>query len=199
MTRLVAPDLSLHPGWAATLADFEGIGSTDGSGLWNLPQDEPLPTTEDGCRTVLAMLEDLGSPAGAERVGQVPCDYFWITDGDDPDDSGDDSVGEVIGFLALRHRLNDFLLEAAGHIGYSVRPARRREGHATRALALAVRRAAELGIERALVTCDSDNRASAATIEANGGVLEDERRGVRRYWIETAATLTRDGTGAAPS
>ncbi len=196
MTRLVDPDLALHPGWAATLADFGGIGSTDGSGLWNLPQDEPLPTTEDGCRTVLAMLEELGSPAGAERVGQVPCDYFWVTDGDDEPDG---AVGEVIGFLALRHRLNDFLLEAAGHIGYSVRPARRREGHATRALALAVRRAAELGIERALVTCDSDNRASAATIEANGGVLEDERRGVRRYWIETGPAVTRDGTGAAPS
>ena len=42
----------------------------------------------------------------------------------------------MIGFLAIRHTLNDFLLELGGHIGYSVRPARRGQGHATRALAL---------------------------------------------------------------
>ena len=66
-----------------------------------------------------------------------------------------------------------------------MRPSRRREGQATRALALAVLRAAELGIERLLVTCDVDNRASAATIEANGGVLEDVRNRKRRYWIDT--------------
>ena len=103
------------------------------------------------------------------------CDYLWITDGD-PE--------EVIGFLAIRHRLNDFLLEEGGHIGYSVRPARRGEGHATRALALALDRAAELGIDRVLVTCDEDNEPSRRTIEGNGGVLEDVRKGKRRYWID---------------
>lgn len=33
------------------------------------------------------------------------------------------------------------------------------------------------------MTCDVDNRASAATIEANAGVQEDIRMGKRRYWI----------------
>lgn len=42
-----------------------------------------------------------------------------------------------------------------------------------------------LGIERALVTCDSGNTASRKVIEANGGEFED-RRGVKlRYWIRT--------------
>ena len=36
------------------------------------------------------------------------------------------------------------------------------QGHASRALGLAVRRAAELGIDRALVTCDDDNLAVGA-------------------------------------
>ena len=72
----------------------------------------------------------------------------------------------MVGFLALRHELNAWLLEEGGHIGYSVRPSRRREGHATRALALAVRRAAELGIDRALVTCDDDNAPRRARSSA---------------------------------
>ena len=35
------------------------------------------------------------------------------------------------------------------------------------------------------MTCDIDNRPSAATIIANGGVLEDVRKGKERYWIDT--------------
>jgi predicted acetyltransferase len=43
----------------------------------------------------------------------------------------------------------------------------------------------QLGIERALITCDWDNVGSRKTIEANGGVFED-RRGVKlRYWVPT--------------
>jgi predicted acetyltransferase len=67
-----------------------------------------------------------------------------------------------------------------------VRPSRRRQGHARRALALGVRRAGELGIERVLVTCDDDNAGSRRTIERCGGVLEDVRGDKRRYWITTS-------------
>ena len=112
----------------------------------------------------------------------MPCEFIWVTDG---------STQEVVGFLALRTRLNDWLFNEGGHIGYSVRPSRRREGHASRALGLAVRRAAALGIERALVTCDDDNAPSAHTIERNGGVYEDTRNGKRRYSIETGAQRSR--------
>ncbi|MGN0752825.1 MAG: GNAT family N-acetyltransferase [Aristaeellaceae bacterium] len=51
-------------------------------------------------------------------------------------------------------------------------------------------KARKLGIDRVLVTCDDDNIASARTIEANGGVLENklyvesEKQTVRRYWID---------------
>jgi hypothetical protein len=37
-----------------------------------------------------------------------------------------------------------------------------------------------------VVTCDDDNEPSRRTIERNGGVLEDIRKGRRRYWIVTA-------------
>ena len=78
-----------------------------------------------------------------------------------------------------------------------MRPSRRGEGHATRALALAVRRAREqLGLDRVLVTCDEDNEASRRTIERCGGVFEDSRNGKRRYWIDTARE--RPGNGSEP-
>ena len=111
---------------------------------------------------------------------------FWHLGEGWPDTSEDGVPEQVIGFLAIRHTLNDFLLEIGGHIGFSVRPARRGEGHASRALALALDRAAELGVEQALVTCDLDNEPSRRTIVRNGGVFEDERKGKKRYWIDTA-------------
>lgn len=176
MTSLVAPDVRWFPSWAETVSDFGHDERMHGSGAWLLA--EPLEPTEASCAAFVATLERVA--AGDPASGKVPSDYLWITAGEGgPDD-------EVIGFLNLRHELNDWLLEEGGHIGYSVRPARRRQGHASRALALSVRRAAELGIDRVLVTCDTDNLPSARTIEACGGVLEDVRGIKRRYWIPTA-------------
>ena len=94
---------------------------------------------------LVGLLRGFGDPTRPLDDSVVHSDYLWIADGD-PE--------RVIGFIAIRHTLNAFLLQEGGHIGYSVRPARRREGHATRALALALDRAAELGIDRTLVTCD---------------------------------------------
>lgn len=174
MTELTRPDVRLHKSWAEAMRDF-GNETVHGSGTWHLPEDRRRDFTEAGCAALVTELLRYGDPAETLPDDRVHCDYYWITDGPDT----------VVGFLALRHELNAWLLEEGGHIGYSVRPARRGEGHATRALALAVRRAAELGIDRALVTCDEDNVASARTIQRNGGVYEDTRNGKRRYWIAT--------------
>jgi len=43
----------------------------------------------------------------------------------------------------------------------------------------------QLGVVRALVTCDVANIGSRKVIEASGGVFEDERGGKLRYWIRT--------------
>jgi predicted acetyltransferase len=148
----------------------------NGSGLWHLPETEQWDLTEAGCRRLIDVLE--AAAAEPENPRLVPCHFYWVTDGDE-----DDVQEEVIGFLALRTRLNDWLFNEGGHIGYSIRPSRRRQGHATRALGLGVARAVELGIDRVLVTCDEDNVPSARTIERNGGAYEDSRNGKRRYWI----------------
>jgi predicted acetyltransferase len=111
--------------------------------------------------------------------GRVHSTYFWMVEGD-----------RYLGAIALRHVLNDFLLEAGGHIGYGVRPGARRQGLASWALGEVLPHASALGLTRVLVTCDDTNIGSQRVIERNGGVLEDVRDTVlgrtRRYWIDLA-------------
>ena len=86
--------------------------------------------------------------------------------------------------MNLRLRLNKELLNFAGHIGYSIRPSERDKGYAKEALRQGLQVAKEKNIKRALVTCSTENPASRAVIVANGGVFEDVRNGVERYWID---------------
>ena len=92
-----------------------------------------------------------------------------------------------VGAVNIRHYLSEGLLLSGGHIGDSIRPSERGKGLGTRMIALALDKCRELGIGRVLMCCDSDNFASARTIEKNGGVLEnvvdDGGAPVKRYWI----------------
>ena len=95
-----------------------------------------------------------------------------------------DIAGQALGFLNLRLRLNDYLLENGGHIGYSVRPSERGKGYAKEALRQGLQVAKQKNIKKALVTCSIENPVSRAVIVANGGAFEDVRNGVERYWID---------------
>ncbi|MTI65480.1 MAG: GNAT family N-acetyltransferase [Firmicutes bacterium] len=96
--------------------------------------------------------------------------------------------GRLIGMIDIRHRLNDFLFNYGGHIGYSVRKSERQKGYATEMLSLALRKCLNLGMDRVLITCDKKNIASAKTIIKNGGELEnevvEENEIIQRYWIK---------------
>jgi predicted acetyltransferase len=105
----------------------------------------------------------------------VPTTTLWWIDGAD-----------YLGRLAIRHRLNDALNEHGGHIGYDVRQSARRRGHATAMLRAALPIAAGMGIGRALITCEATNVASRKVIESCGGVLEDQRGRIMRFWAPTS-------------
>ena len=99
------------------------------------------------------------------------------------------SDGLIVGILDVRHELTEGLLKNGGNIGYSVRPTERKKGYATMMLAAALEFCRELGLQRALVSCDRDNPASARVIVKNGGLLEnevpeDDGNILQRYWIE---------------
>jgi len=171
--QLVRPTADLFDSWAAAVSEF-GDGHVDGSGL-------TAPVTPDRATldALIADAERLADTSIAPPADRVHNDLYWVVDGD-----------EVVGFLSFRHTLNEWLAEAGGHIGYSVRASRRREGIASAALTLGLERAREIGLERVMITCDVDNEGSYRTIERAGGVLQDisdqSERGMgllRRYWI----------------
>lgn len=158
------------------------------------PQDEEVlrRAHRDLAREGFGVLFDPGLPWreqlrgwAAERAGEglppgrVPADYL-VADVD----------GTVVGRVSVRHELTPWLLEVGGHVGYAVWPGHRRRGYGTAMLRAGLRRLRELGVPRALITCDAENLGSAAVIEACGGVLEDVREvapgapAKRRYWID---------------
>ncbi len=98
---------------------------------------------------------------------------------------GDDML---IGICDIRLTSNDFILNFAGEIGYSVRPSLRGRGYATKILQSALTETSKQGFKRILVTCNEPNVASAKVIERNGGVFKSIIRhpgfpNVKRYCI----------------
>jgi predicted acetyltransferase len=170
MTALVFPTMGRYEEWADCVAEYLDA-FPNGSGLPEIdgPQDAG-PEAYAASVTQSELFRDESAVLPGTRLHG---DYLWITDGD-----------ELVGFLRFTFTLNANLLELGGHVGYSIRPSRRRQGHASRALGLALERARGRGIDRILVTCDDTNVASARTIESQGGQLEDVRNGKRRYWID---------------
>jgi len=77
---------------------------------------------------------------------------------------------QVVGVINFRHVITDFY-KYAGHVGFSVRPSRRRMGIADRMLREIVRIAGETGLSEICLVCRADNEASRKTILKNGGSL----------------------------
>ncbi len=108
----------------------------------------------------------------------VPSSIYFLVDEDN----------KIHGAIDIRHELNDYLLQYGGHIGYGIRPSQRRKGYASQILSLALPIAKDLGISKALITCNKTNLGSARTIINDGGILENEVINedeiTQRYWIE---------------
>jgi predicted acetyltransferase len=116
------------------------------------------------------------------KPGWVPYSVFW---------SVSPGLPLIVGELHIRHWLVPSLEKEGGHIGYTIAPSLRGKGLGTQQLALGLEKARTLlDMDRVLVTCDTDNLASARVIQKNGGVLESEGisdysgKPVSRYWID---------------
>ena len=113
------------------------------------------------------------------QPGFVPCTTFWLIANNT----------QILGGSRLRHWLTTSLEHEGGHIGYVIRPSDRRKGYGTHILALTLEKARDLGLNRVLLTCDTDNIGSARLIEKNGGKLVSQgishsyEKPISRYWI----------------
>ncbi|SDY92414.1 Predicted acetyltransferase [Proteiniborus ethanoligenes] len=128
---------------------------------------------------LLKLEKDLDLPNIPE--GRVPANtYFFVRSLDN----------KIVGMINIRHKLNEFLLNEGGHIGYSIRPTERKKGYATLMLKSALQKCREINLDKILITCDKANVASARVIQKNNGVLENEifsetfSEIIQRYWIK---------------
>ena len=102
-----------------------------------------------------------------------------------------DEESQILGMVNIRRNIDDpFFAEYAGHIGYSIRPVERGKGYGTAQLLLTLDKCSDLGLEKVLLTCDSDNEPSRRTILSCGGVFDrmtiqtpEQPQSRERYWI----------------
>jgi predicted acetyltransferase len=110
--------------------------------------------------------------------GWIPGCELWLDDQD-----------QLVACVRLRFGLTPELEDEGGHIGYDVRPSKRRQGYGTILLRLALIHARSLGISRVRITCDADNLGSRKIIERNGGrsptttTSRESGKQVLQYWI----------------
>ena len=173
--ELISPTMRWETAYLAFLDDFEAAGEP------RIPAGSGVELARSDFAAFVQRLQD--DERGVNlKPDIVPSSAYWLLRHD-----GDDVT--ILGVSALRHALTPALEDAGGHIGYSIRPSERRRGYGTRILALTLPRARALGVDRVLVTCDTDNIGSARVIEKNGGVLASEgysslvETRVSRYWI----------------
>ena len=176
MPELVLPDVRVRESFLEAMrevvaegnraeAAYLGSEQTRYRVRWNSPE---------GFAEYVATVRADGAETTPRRIGIVPHTTWWWVDGED-----------YLGRISVRHRLTDFLRDVGGHVGYYVRPSRRRRGHATAMLRAVLPYAADLGLGQVLITCDDTNEGSRRVIEAAGGVLEDQRGVKLRYWLPT--------------
>ncbi len=179
---LIEPTETLHDAYFEFLNDFRAAGE-------KFPETSVTP--DEDFAGYVRWLQDQAKGI-ALKPGWVPSSTYWLVRG-----------SRILGSCNLRHRLTEALRDFGGHIGYSVRPLERRKGYATLLLKLALEKARQLGISRALVTCDKNNAASVRVIQKNGGLMDSESysaqagRVTQRYWIDLWPCKRSFATGAS--
>lgn len=163
MIRLLKPTLKYKKSFQNALREFSKEGS----------KEADLSNVQEYIKKSREYAKGKNLPKG-----YVPSSTYWLIDNE-----------QFIGRASIRHYLNNNLKKYGGHIGYIIRPSKRKKGYGTQILKLALLKAKKLGIKKALITCDDSNIASQKIIENNNGKLKDkikQKNGIlsRRYWVK---------------
>jgi len=168
--RLIEPKMELEAEFRELVKEYQKAGMEHYLKLY--------ADTLDDFGYYVNKLRDVAEGRGLPP-GWVPSSTFWLVHNDN----------KILGTSRLRHRLNGFLEQEGGHIGYDIRPSEQGKGYGTLMLALTLAKAKEYGMSCVLVISDASNLASFRVIEKNGGQLENKiiskesGKTILRYWI----------------
>ena len=168
--RLINPCVDLRDEHAAMMLEWQATGERLVPYSLNYYSHKDfsdyVQRLHDGSRSV-------GLPGGF-----VAWSTFWLTNAKDT----------LLGCIDIRHQLNEQLLQEGGHIGFGIRPSRRRNGYGAMMLRLGLKEAQKLGLQKVLLTCDKTNVGSKRIILVNGGAFYEEGmfegRPKLKYWID---------------
>ena len=157
--KLVFPTIEYKEKAIEYISEFYEYGSEiNGSG--SLDRFLRESTYEEWLKKVLADIDI----ANIEKPRVPALTYFYVREEDD----------KIVGMINIRLALNDFLRSEGGHIGYGIRPTERRKHYGTEMLKAALEVCDIIGIREVLLTCNSENPASAGVIKKCNGELEAE-------------------------
>ena len=148
---LELPDMKLFPSYIEALR--EGFYR----GIMAVKSEEEIQEIE---KDPASHIQELNAPStgtvttpDGTEFDKVPDETLWLV-------CDDVFIGEV----SFRHKLNEPLENFGGHVGYGIRPSLEGQGFGTLALKLTKERAAKMGMDKLLVTCDPDHAASEKII-----------------------------------
>lgn len=171
--ELVLPSIKYKDSYVEGVIEYQMIDSKDRKDLYGLNVKELKKDFLSYVTKILSQAEGKNLPEG-----YLPQIQYWLID-----------QGVFIGRAVIRPSLNETLLKEGGHIGYDIRPSKRKMGYGKKILELTLLKAKELGLDKLLITCDETNIGSKIIIERNGGIFENRlqiyegKPAKLRYWI----------------
>ena len=93
--------------------------------------------------------------------GYVPCTYYFLWNDD-----------EIVGLFKIRHFLNDYLKNGAGHIGYTILSKYRGNGYATAGLHLAIEKCKKIIPEDEIYLSVLKDNIASLKVQLNCGAYK---------------------------
>ena len=125
MCILISPSLRYRQTQLEAFKEFQAHGEH---------LDVDLTLLADRLEELLTWIQAQQDPSTVD-AGELPFFDYWLIDQE-----------EWIGKLTLRPRIDERFPSAGGHIGYEIRPSKRRQGYGTILLRLGLEKAREQGL-----------------------------------------------------